>query len=142
MVKFADDTALVGLITNDDDDEYLEQIIDFVNYCGRNFLELNVSKTKEMVIDFRKSKGVPNEVIIDGSTVKRVNDNEYLGVVIDNRLAWHDHIDSLVKKLNTKMYCLRMMNKFNVNNSILATFYNSIICGVLQYNLVSWGWEC
>ena len=32
-----------------------------------------------------------------------------------------------------------MLKKFNVNESILALFYNSIICSVWQYNLVSWG---
>ena len=56
---------------------------------------------------------------------------KYLGV------ARHDHVDMLVKKLNSRMYCLRAMNKFNVNNSILAMFYNSVICGIWQNNLVS-----
>ena len=64
LVKFADDTALLGLITKYDDVAYLEQINYFINYCGQTFLELNVNKTKEMVIDFRKPKGVSNEVII------------------------------------------------------------------------------
>ena len=76
-----------------------------------------------MVIDFRKSKSVSNEVIIKGNTVERVDNYKYIGVVIDNRFAWHDHVDMLVKKLNSRMYCLRMMNKFNINNNILARFY-------------------
>ena len=38
------------------------------------------------------------------------------------------------------MYCsLCMMNKFNVNNNILTMLYNSVICWVWLYNLVSWG---
>lgn len=59
-MKFADDTGLLCLISKDDDTEYLSQIEDFVDYSKRNFLELNVSKTKEMVIDFRKSEKVQN----------------------------------------------------------------------------------
>ena len=35
------------------------------------------------------------------------------------------------------MYCMLIMNKFNVNKNILAMFYDSVICG--QYNLLSWG---
>ncbi|PIK62770.1 putative RNA-directed DNA polymerase from mobile element jockey-like [Apostichopus japonicus] len=50
LVKFADDTDLLhGLISTDDDTAYVDQIDDFVTYCGRNCLELHYSlKAKEM----------------------------------------------------------------------------------------------
>ncbi|PIK55788.1 putative RNA-directed DNA polymerase from mobile element jockey-like [Apostichopus japonicus] len=62
LIKFADDTALVGLITRDDGGEYLSQINWFVDYCDQNFLELNMEKTKEMVIDLRKGDHEPPPV--------------------------------------------------------------------------------
>lgn len=81
LIKFADDTALVGLITNDDDTVYLDQINRFVEYCDSNFLKLNVQKTKGMVIDFRKNfTRIPTEVIIKESTVERVSTYKYLGI--------------------------------------------------------------
>ena len=43
LIKFTDDTA--GLIKGNDDGVYLDQIKCFVDYCDRNFLELNVMKT-------------------------------------------------------------------------------------------------
>ena len=55
LIKFADDTAMLGLITNDNDTVFQQQLLKFVNYCDANFLELNVFKTKEMIIDFRAS---------------------------------------------------------------------------------------
>ena len=51
--KFADDTAMTGLIYTDDDTAYREGILRFTEYCEQNFLQLNVSKTKEMILDFR-----------------------------------------------------------------------------------------
>lgn len=92
-----------------------------------------------MVIDYRKSKKVPSVVTINGSIVERVDRYKYLGVVIDNRLSWHEHVEALLKNLSSRMYCMRIMKKFNVNKNILAMFYNSVICGVWQYNLLSWG---
>ena len=92
-----------------------------------------------MVIDYRKSNNVPSVVTINGSMVERVDTYRYLGVVIDNRLSWHEHVEALSKKLSPRMYCMRIMNKFNVNKNIFAMFYNSVICGVWQYNLLSWG---
>ena len=53
--KFADDTAQIGQITDDDDRHYLQAITDFVQRCDNNFLELNVGKTKE-IIDFSLEK--------------------------------------------------------------------------------------
>lgn len=50
----------------------MDQINDFVTNCGRNCLELNVNRTKEMVIDFWKSMNVSIKVIIMGNIVEKV----------------------------------------------------------------------
>ena len=44
-VKFADDTELVGKISNDEDALHHKQIENFVNSCNKKYLYLNVSKT-------------------------------------------------------------------------------------------------
>ena len=49
--KYADDTALVGLLA-DYETDYKSDIDHFVSWCVANCLELNVVKTKELVIDF------------------------------------------------------------------------------------------
>jgi hypothetical protein len=49
VIKYADDTVIVGLIENDDNTEYVK-CIDFVsNWCKLNFLDLNINKTKEVI---------------------------------------------------------------------------------------------
>ena len=64
LVKFADDTELVGKISIDEDAIYHKQIQNFVNWCDKNYLYLNVSKTKEMCTDFRKNHRCPKPVYI------------------------------------------------------------------------------
>ena len=54
VYKYADDTALVGLCVNNDE-EYQKEVKSFVTWCKENYLLLNVQKTKELVIDFRRS---------------------------------------------------------------------------------------
>ena len=51
---------MIGLIKDDDDTIYQQQLAMFVDHCDANFLELNVSKTKEMIIDFRISCSPPS----------------------------------------------------------------------------------
>ncbi|XP_058485984.1 uncharacterized protein LOC131459865 [Solea solea] len=54
--KFADDTAIVGCIKSGNEDEYRELIQDFVKWCDNNHLLLNTTKTREIVVDFRRSR--------------------------------------------------------------------------------------
>ena len=140
LIKFADDTAMLGLITNDDDSIFQQQLAMFVNYCDTNFLELNVSKTKEMVIDFRTTHFCnPSPITLKGSDVERVTSYKYLGIVIDDKLSWHLYIDALIKRLKTRMYCMRKLNYFHVNQRILALFYKSIIASIWKYCMLAWG---
>ena len=130
---------MIGLITNDDESIYLDQLDWFVHYCDANYLELNISKTKEMVLDFRSKSNTPEPVVLKGSIVERVSSYKYLGVMIDDRLNWHTHVDSLIKRLNSRMYCLRKLNYFNVNSKILSLFYESVIESVWRYCISCWG---
>ena len=139
LVKFADDTALIGLICNDDSAVYLNQVNTFVDYCKDNYLVLNVSKTKELILDYRINKHDPNPVIIDGSEVQRTDHYKYLGVVMDNKLCWKQHVDYICKKLNSRLYCLRKLNKFQISSNILQLFYDSVVSSVWKYCVSVWG---
>ena len=54
FIKFADDTTLVGLITDNDETAYREEVRDLARWCQNNNLFLNVTKIKEMIVDYRK----------------------------------------------------------------------------------------
>lgn len=57
IVKFANDTAVVGLISNNDEKAYLEEVGCLTRWCQDNNLLLNVSKTKEMLVDYGRKQG-------------------------------------------------------------------------------------
>ncbi|KAF7643373.1 hypothetical protein LDENG_00240390, partial [Lucifuga dentata] len=54
IVKFADDTAVVGLISNNDESVYRQEVEELVDWCRANNLCISVEKTKEMFVDFRR----------------------------------------------------------------------------------------
>ena len=43
---------------------YCSQISDFVSWCNSHSLQINVSNTKEMIIDFRKKNSTRNKNFI------------------------------------------------------------------------------
>ena len=79
-----------------------KQIENFVNWCDKHYLYLNVSKTKEMCIDFRKKQRCPKPVYIKGEAVERVDTYKYLGVVFDSKLNRKENINSVLKKKWTR----------------------------------------
>ena len=57
LFKFADDMALVGLLLNEDSlATYFSHVSLLNEWCEETFLEINVGKTKELVLDARKKK--------------------------------------------------------------------------------------
>ena len=56
IIEYGTDTAVIGLIDCDNDETVYRNAIDnVVNWCDNNFFDLNVSKTKEIIIDFRST---------------------------------------------------------------------------------------
>jgi hypothetical protein len=59
IIKFADDTKVVGPITNNDETAYREEVRVLTEWCQENNLSLNINKTKELIMDFRKQQRDP-----------------------------------------------------------------------------------
>ena len=94
MYKYADDTALVGLCTNTDT-QCRAEVDRFVSWCYDNFLNLNVDKTKEMIIDYRRNNNEHNVLEINEKVVQTVQEYNYLGTVIDNKLCFESNVHAL-----------------------------------------------
>ncbi len=121
IITFADDTVVLGLINN------------------INCLSLNVSKTKELIVDFRKRQQRPyTPLMISGTPVERVSSFKYLGVNISEDLTWTTHIQTQVKKTRQRLYHLRQLRKFRVSPTILKTFYSGAIDSVLTQCISVW----
>src|SRR4029434_4830536 len=72
IVKFADDTTIVGLITDNDESAYREDVDTLTKWCQDNNLSLNISKTKEMIVDYRRWQEVEHAPLhINGSEVEK-----------------------------------------------------------------------
>ncbi|KAK1802155.1 hypothetical protein P4O66_021821 [Electrophorus voltai] len=139
IVKFADDTVVVGLISDNDERAYLEEIKHLENWCQENNLLLNVSKTKELIVDCsKKQERHYQPVRISGTTVERVDSFRYLGVHISQDLSWSRHTSSLAKKARQRLYHLRRLRDFRLPSKVLRNFYTCTIESILTGNITVW----
>ena len=139
LLKFADDSTIQGFIVNDDESVYRKEIKNFVEWCDVHFLDLNVPKTKEIVLDFRKGDKKHYPIIIKNEEVQIVDNHKYIGITVSNNLSWSEHISNIFTKLNQRMYFLRKLNSFNVDNTILQLFYSSALQSIFTFCLICWG---
>ena len=95
-----DNTTVVGLITNNDETAYREEVRALGVWWQENNPTLNANKTKEMIVDFKKQQP-PN--YIDGTVVERLESFKFLGVHITDKLKWSTYTDSVVKKAQQRL---------------------------------------
>ncbi len=59
LLKFVDDTTVIGLIKDGDKSAYRQEVEQLSVWCSLNNLELNTLKTVEMIVDFRRTPPPP-----------------------------------------------------------------------------------
>lgn len=69
----------------------------------KNNLILNTSKTKEMIVDYRRKKGDIQPLFIGGDCVERVHDFWFLGVHLRDDLTWNTNTTATIKKTETPL---------------------------------------
>ncbi|XP_054588462.2 uncharacterized protein [Nothobranchius furzeri] len=121
------------------DAEYRGLVRDFVAWSHSNHLQLNTLKTKELVVDFRRSREGPVPIKIEGEEVEVVNKYKYLGLWVDNKLDWSCNTDHLYKKAQGRLYFLWRLRSFNICRKLLRMFYESVVAGELLFAVVCWG---
>lgn len=137
LVKFSDDTVLLSLLQGSESD-HGPALPEFVKWCDDNYLDLNVSKTKEMIIDFRRINTDHKASVIHGEDVQIVESYKYLGTVFDCHLKFDTNTESIVKRGQQRIHLMRKLNSFNVSERILSNFYCSFIESLLTFSFICW----
>ena len=134
FIKLSNDTALFSLLSNDEVG-HGRLLNDFVAWCDRSYLCLNSTQTKLMCTDFRKYPPSQSDTVTHDNRVEVVDEHNYLGTTIDNRLKCDSQSTVTYNKYQQRIYCLRNLRSLNVDCTILSMFYKSCIQNVLTFSV-------
>ena len=110
-----------------------------MGWCSDNNLELNVSKTKEIIMDFCRKKCSTSCLTINGAGVELVDSFKLLGIVISSDRSWENKSTSIVNMgCQVRLHLLRQLKNFAFNQSILTHFYRSVIEGIICFGITVW----
>ena len=141
-ILYADDIAMILSDSN------INSLINRVNnelniidlWLRKNKLSLNYSKTSFIIFNKQPNKTFDYEFKfkINNNPIKRVNSIKYLGVLIDNKLSWSEHVDYLNLQLARYSGLFTRLRRY-VPNQILCLLYYRIIYSQIKYGILSWG---
>ena len=144
IIKFADDTCLMGNVCNEQDFINYEVEINHISkWSAENYLVLNATKTHELVFNFKRKNLTFDEnrhITLNGVEVIPEKNVKYLGLNISNNLKWSLHVDAMVKRTSSAMYNLRRLAGFITDRQIFTNVYCSLLRPILEYASTVWTW--
>ena len=133
---------VVGLIRNNDESNYRDEVSQLAKWCRDNNLSLNVMKTKEIVVDFRRAPTQHLPLTINGAAVERVSSTKFLGVHLSEDLSWSSNTASLARKAQQRLYFLRRLRRARAPVPIMRTFYRGTTESILTSCITVWYGSC
>lgn len=141
MLMFADDSTVIFDIERhiSFDQEINNDIINIIKWLQSNRLQINLSKT--VYINFKHKINKTQEdhdIKYLDTEIKEVVDTKFLGVYIDNNMAWTKHIEILCMKLHRFAYALWRLAKVVDKEALLVT-YHGYVASIIRYGIIFWG---
>ena len=99
-----------------------------VNYNKTNYILFEPKAKANVTYDISK---LPT-ILLDGNTIERVHVVKYLGVFINEKLSWSEHIDHLVSKVS-RISGILYRNKFFLPMNCKRNIYFALIHSNLTY---------
>jgi hypothetical protein len=133
---------VVGLITDNDEPAYREEVRYMAVWCQDNNLYLNASKSKELIVDYRKRRAKHAPIHIDEAVVEQVERFKFLSVHITKVLSWSTHTKTVVKRTQQHLFPLRRLKRFGMGPQILKKLYSCTIENILTGCNTTWYGNC
>ena len=140
-ILYADDTSILSSGSD------LQKLVREMNreleliseWFKANKLTLNIDKTYYMVFHRGRRKFKNNiELVINDMKIREEKSMKYLGVIIDSKLNWIDHITYIKNKVAKGIGIIRKAQKL-LNKKALLNLYHTLIFPYLIYCVEIWG---
>ena len=142
-LMYADDVKTFRKITSPSDSQELQRDLDRFTVWSACFgLSLNPSKCKSFTLTLRRAP-VQITYSIGGTLLEHVDQIRDLGIIIDSKLTFAQHVDHAVKRANRALGLL--MRSFQTGarpgklrtSAVLTAYFANVRC-ILEYSSVIW----
>jgi Reverse transcriptase (RNA-dependent DNA polymerase) len=144
MLLFADDTTLFH------SDKNFVNLINTTNveldklavWFRANKLSLNVKKTNYMLFGHKSRPDTTTyNLVLHNHILEQVTSVKFLGIYIDEKLTWNQHVINICKKLSSGVGMIGRL-RFIFPSAVLLTLYYALVYPYICYCCVIWGNSC
>lgn len=109
-------------------------------WCLTEGLNVNPDKAEMVVFTRKRRLGQMPEVNLFNQTLRCSGSTKYLGIIIDSKLTWKEHLSSKIKKANNTLWaCKRAFsNTWGLKPKIHHWIYTGIVRPMITYGAIIW----
>ena len=133
---FADDTKIYSVIKNDADIKSLQNDLDKLATWSKKW-QLTFNKNKCKHIHLGQNEDSSAIYYMDGEIITKTSQEKDLGVIVDNKLKFQDHINTQVKKANKILGIIKRSFSY-LDKEMLLILYKSLVRPHLEYASTVW----
>jgi hypothetical protein len=112
------------------------ELIKLLTWLDVNKLSINLAKTSYIIFGNYNIKDL--ELTMLNTAIRMIESTKFLGIIIDSKLTWKDHITYVENKLVRSIRTINLI-KHKLDKGSLIKIYNSIILPHLMYCSEIWG---
>ena len=138
LILFADDTSVFMSHKNLQQlqQNFNTEFQKIVNWLNVNKLVLNLNKTHYMIFTNKVIDNNDVLISVNDTPIQRVRHVNFLGVLIDDKIKWNEHIGVICNRLSRNVGVLNKIK--SLPRDVLVMLYNTLIQPHLNYCIIAW----
>lgn len=137
-MMYADDLKIFARVSNVEDQQLLQLDINSIfDWCNVNDLCLNINKCKCFSIT-RKRTTLMQNYHINNVLLERVTEFKDLGVILDSKLCFNQHIDYCTSKASSMLGFVKRQAFVFTDPYAIKSLYCAFVRSILEYASVLW----
>ena len=108
------------------------------SFAIENEMQLNLKKTKFMVLNPSKTMDFLPEFESGGSCVETVENMKLLGFIISSNLSWKENSKMMVRKAYQRLWAIKRLKAKGADLQDLLEIYEKQVRSILEYGVPVW----
>ena len=133
---FADDTSLLETVSDPivSANKLQRDLVRIEEWALKWKVTFNATKTKLLIISLKNDKFQYPDLKLNGTNIRTVECHTHLGLTLNSRMTWHDHVENICQKASKRLALLKRVSiRYNLNRKDLETIYFSMIRSIIEY---------
>ncbi len=105
------------------------------NWASQWLVQFNPTKSKFLIFSKRAEKVKYSPLYLQGKQIEETSTHKHLGLTINNKMTWDDHIDRTCAEANKRLTIIKRLPK-NVTQLTKIHIYKTFIRPILEYSAI------